>query len=80
MMYPNLKAEMVRAGYSNKDLADVLGIHICGISMIFSGTRNLSVSRAVKIRDALFPGMRLDYLFDNEPDVPTNAEDKTKNG
>ena len=67
MMYPNLEAEMVRLGYTKEDIGRCLNIHISGVYQMLSGKRNLSISRAIKIRDSMFPGMRVDYLFDISP-------------
>lgn len=64
MTYPNLEAEMVRKGYTREDIAKALGIHVSGVYLMLSGKRNLSVTRAQRIRNQLFPDMRLDYLFD----------------
>ena len=67
MMYPNLEAEMVRLGYTKEDIGKCLNIHISGVYQMLSGKRKLSISRATKIRDSMFPGMRVDYLFDTVP-------------
>ena len=67
MTYPNLEAELKRCGYTRNDIADVLGIHVSGVSAMMTGKRSFSVYRARKLRDAMFPNMRLDYLFDQNP-------------
>ncbi len=67
MSYPNLEAEMARMGYTKEDIARCLGLHISGVYLILSGKRRLPITSAIKIRDSLFPKMRLDYLFDIEP-------------
>ena len=64
MTYPNLEAEMVRAGYTREDIAKALGIHVSGVYLMLSGKRNLSITRAETIRNRLCPDLRLDYLFD----------------
>lgn len=63
MVYPNLEAEMVRAGYTREDIASKLGLHVSGVYQMLSGKRNISLTRAAQIRDAFFPNMRIDYLF-----------------
>ena len=63
-LYPNLEAEMKRKGYTRNDIAAALGIHVSGAYLILSGRRKLPISRAAIIRDKLFPGMKIDYLFD----------------
>ena len=67
MTYPNLEAELKRCGYTRNDIADVLGIHVSGVSAMMTGKREFSIYRARKLRDALFPDMRIDYLFDQNP-------------
>lgn len=64
MIYPNLAAEMARKKYTKDDIAQVLDIHVTGVYRMLSGERSLSIMRAKLIRDSLFPGMELDYLFD----------------
>lgn len=66
-MYPNLEAEMTRMGYTKEDIGKCLNLHISGVYLMLSGKRTLSITRAKKIRDSLFPGMRVDYLFDTKP-------------
>ncbi len=67
MLYPNLEAEMTRMGYTKDDIGKCLNLHASGVYQMLSGKRKLSISRAFKIRDSLFPGMRVDYLFDTKP-------------
>lgn len=64
MLYPNLEAEMKRNGVKVKDLAEVLKLDESGAYKILKGTRSLSIFRAREIRDNLFPGVSLEYLFD----------------
>ena len=66
MKYPNLEAEMKRRNISQVDLAHGLGLHVSGISLALRGGREISVTRAKTIRDRFFPGMTIDYLFDEE--------------
>ena len=67
MIYPNLEAEMARAGYDRKDIARVLNVHLSSAYRLLDGTSTLSISRAKTIRDALFPDQRIDYLFNTQP-------------
>lgn len=67
MIYPNLEAEMARAGYDRKDIARVLNVHLSSAYRLLDGTSTLSISRAKTIRDALFPEQRIDYLFNTQP-------------
>ena len=64
--FPNFEAELRRAGYTYQDVADVLGIHVSGVYLMMQGKRNLTVIRAKILRDALFPDMTLEYLYDTE--------------
>ena len=66
MRYPNLEAEMVRAGIGKTDLANLLGIHVTGVYQMMNGTRTMPVFRAKLIRDTFFPDMGLEYLFEEE--------------
>lgn len=67
MIYPNLEAEMTRAGYDRQDVARALNVHLSTAYRLLEGTRTLSIARAKIIRDELFPDFRLDYLFDPKP-------------
>lgn len=64
MTYPNLEAELARSGLTRDDVATALGLHPSGVYLMLSGKRKISVTRATEIRDKLFPGMAIDYLFD----------------
>jgi plasmid maintenance system antidote protein VapI len=67
-MYPNLRAEMARHGVKTKDLAAALGVCQKSINdkMTCRTKNGFSLDQAVKIRDAFFPGIRLDDLFENK--------------
>lgn len=64
MAYPNLSAEMVRKGYTAEVLAGALGVHVSGVYLMLRGERKLSITKAKLLRDKLFPGQPLEYLFD----------------
>lgn len=66
MVFPNLEAEMKRSGYTRADIAKVLGIRASSAYGLLSGERTLSIYRAMRIRDSLFPGQAIDYLFKRE--------------
>lgn len=66
MVFPNLEAEMKRFGYTRADIARALDIQVNSAYGLLSGKRTLSIYRAMKIRDRLFPGKTIDYLFENE--------------
>lgn len=65
-IYPNLEAEMVRAGVNRQRLADAMGVHVSYVGRLLQGQHKLTVRRAVEIRDLFFPGMSIDYLFDEK--------------
>lgn len=58
---------MARAGYKAKDISERLGVGYETARRLVNGERGVSLGKAVKIRDSLFPGMRVDYLFDTKP-------------
>lgn len=63
-MFKNLKAEMVRNGITNQNIADVLDINICTVSTKLNTYDRLKLSEAKKIQEELFPQCSVDYLFD----------------
>lgn len=66
MKYPNLAAEMTRLRVRPKDIAEYLGIHVNGVYLTINGKREISVDRAISIRDHFFPDLSIDYLFQIE--------------
>ena len=67
MMYPNLEAELKRAGYTKGTIAEALGVHVSAVYRMMSGERKINITKAMEIRDKLFPNMAVDYLFDQTP-------------
>lgn len=59
----NLSAEMARFGVSNTDIQAVLSCSGKTVTNKLNDTTEFSISEAIKVRDALFPGIRLEYLF-----------------
>ena len=59
----NLLAEMRRYGVRNKDLSQVLSLTDRTITNKLSGETEITVSEALAVRDAFFPGLRISYLF-----------------
>lgn len=69
----NLKAEMARYGIGQSDVQLVLGCSEKTIRNKLSGETQFSFPEARMIRDALFPGLKLEYLFaDAETKTPPN--------
>jgi len=64
-MLKNLKAEMTRNGIHNNDIAQVIGKSKRTVSDKTGGRYPFSIEEAIKIRDELFQGLELEYLFSN---------------
>ena len=64
----NLCAEMARNGVSIGDIQKVLGCADKTVRNKTSGATEFSVSEALKIRDAFFPMLRIEYLFARDED------------
>lgn len=63
-MYPNLKKEMSTRGLKAQDIANVLCYSVGNVRRMLGGERSaLRLFDAQIIRNRLFPGMCLDYLF-----------------
>ena len=70
--YPNLAAEIARCGYSYDDVYNVAaksaGKTVDTVSNWLGGRKGeLPVTVAIDIRNALFPDMQIDYLFNPRP-------------
>ena len=65
-MHNNLRAEMARKGLTMSDLADLLGVRHATISDKINGKFRFYYDEAVKIKNAFFPDLSLEYLFENE--------------
>lgn len=62
-MLVNLKAEMTRYGVTATDIAKVTGKTDRSVRDKISGKRDFTLPESAAIRDAFFPGMKLEYLF-----------------
>lgn len=77
MGYRNLKAEMARENITIKNLMDVTGKSRAGISNNLNGRGRFSVDDSLAIRNAFFPKLSIDYLFENDDSENSeNSEDK----
>ena len=65
----NLAAEMARNGVSAAAIQKVIGCSPRTVTNKMSGTTEFTVGEAMEIRNQLFPGLQLEYLF--QPDVPS---------
>ena len=63
----NLLAEMARYGVSNNDIQALLSCTDKTVRNKLNGMTEFSFGEAMKIRDTFFPGIRLEYLFSQEP-------------
>lgn len=72
----NLRAEMTRYGITNHVIQEVLGCSLKTVLNKLTGNSEFSVGEAIRIRDSLFPGMRLEYLF--QPDAKPTLHESTK--
>lgn len=66
-MYPNLNAEMARKGLSVKDLQTIIRKTDRTTRDKVNGSAAWTLREASDIRDAYFPGLSLDYLFERSP-------------
>ena len=68
MTYPNLEAEMKRAGITGAIVAKRLGVGRNTLSCWMNGAdAAFPIIKAKQVRDELFPGQSLDYLFSETP-------------
>ena len=64
-MLRNMKAEMIRNHVTAKMVMEVIGKSDKTTRSKINGKSPLHFNEAIKIRDTLFPGMDIEYLFDN---------------
>lgn len=64
-MLANLKAEMSRRGLTAKDIGAIIKRSNQATRDKINGKTGFSVEEALKTRDALFPGLEIEYLFSN---------------
>lgn len=69
----NLSAEMARFGVSNADIQAILSCSSKTVTNKLNDSTEFSVSEAIKVRDAFFPGLRLEYLFALSDEVRDGA-------
>lgn len=65
-MYPNLRAEMARRGMTLQDLAKLVYVSYSTMWSWTNGRRAISLSMAIKIRDALGLDMSVEELFEKK--------------
>lgn len=69
-IYPNLLAEMARAGIPAGKIAEEIGVNPAILSAKMNNKNRLKLAEAAKIRNRLFPGFAMDYLFSQIPMKP----------
>lgn len=67
-MFPNLNAEMARAGVTALILSQRVGIPYSTLTPKLSGKAPFKLSEAKDIKRALGTNKSLDYLFSESPD------------
>lgn len=67
-MYPNLEAEFKRQNIKREDIATLLGINLSTVPDKLNSENRLKLCEAIKIKNAWFPNLSLDYLFANFAD------------
>jgi len=70
-MYYNLLAEIEKRGLSKKEVATISKIPYTTLLDRLNGRHIFTLEEAIKIRDLMFPGMNIEYLFatDKEEEV-----------
>lgn len=74
-MYINLKAEMVRHGVRDVDIAERIGISDRAFRNKISGRSEFGVKQAIQIRNKFFPDLDVEYLF--RDDLAEKSPDRT---
>jgi transcriptional regulator with XRE-family HTH domain len=62
-LYENLKFEMQKAGISNEQIAEDLGIHRNSVGNKINGNSDFTVQEAIFIKNYRFPQFTFEYLF-----------------
>lgn len=65
-IYPNLIAEMARAGLTAEQLAQGININPSTMSAKLNNEGRMKLKEVAEIRRIFFPGMEIDYLFHTE--------------
>jgi hypothetical protein len=70
MAYPNLVAEMQRAGLKPKDIAQAVGRSPDTVSNWIRGKGEIPIGKAFVIQKKFFPTLPIAYLFSQSPITP----------
>lgn len=68
----NLKAEMQRNGLTVKDIMSTIGCSEKTARNKINGETDFTYPEAEKVRNVLFPGLRMEYLFCQRSTQPTD--------
>lgn len=63
MPFAALKAEMARRNLKGADIAETLSISRKSAYNKINGRTDFTLKQTIRVRDAYFPGMTIDYLF-----------------
>ena len=66
MALRNLKREMAAADVTVEAIADTIKVHRNTAANKIDGVTKITFDEAVAIRDKFFPGIGLEYLYQNE--------------
>lgn len=87
MAYMNLKAEFVKRGIVQREVAQFLGMSPNNFNLKLCEKVSFTVNEVKRIRDQFVPDASLDYLLESDDDAPTKrdnphdyAEALTKDG
>lgn len=69
----NIEKEMRKFNVSIYDIKELLNCTEKTVRNKLNGTTDFTFSEVKKIRDNLFPGMEIDYLFNFNDDIPYRA-------
>ena len=62
-MYPNVRAEMTRQGFTQTDVSKVWDVTVPTVSLKLSGKYAITLDEAVKLKNALKTELSLEELF-----------------
>ena len=65
-MFKNLEAEMVRNNISRQDIANLLNLSYNTIGCKMSGKNKFLYDEAIRIRNAFFPDLSVEFIFEKE--------------
>lgn len=69
MIYPNLRAELARKGWTLKHLAELVNVSMESLKKKLAGVTELRLSEAQRIKDVLGVDIPLEVLFAKEGEV-----------